>query len=189
MPGHRFKRSMHNANCSALRWHSPKYQHCHQLKSHMQSLKNVHELMHIYFAMFNRLFSHCYCACAKLSRPTLSPRENTLRGNGCLTLHNGIWKAIKRKINSQIMIWQIIKLNDKYYKKSDLNIWGIFFQMSGCITVLVIHYNMTVSIISFHTMRMRAVKNLVSFMFIQCLHGLCSVGPCVEIWAPVCIFW
>ena len=30
MPGHRFKRSMHNANCSALRWHSSQYQHCHQ---------------------------------------------------------------------------------------------------------------------------------------------------------------
>ena len=31
----------------------------------------------------------------------------------CLTLHNGIWKTIKRKINPGIKIRQIVKLNDK----------------------------------------------------------------------------
>ena len=31
---------------------------------------------------------------------------------GCLTLHYGIWKTIKRKINSQVKIRQIVKLND-----------------------------------------------------------------------------
>ena len=35
----------------------------------------------------------------------------------CLTLHNGIWKTIKRKINPQIKIRQIVKLNDKCNKK------------------------------------------------------------------------
>ena len=35
---------------------------------------------------------------------------------GCLTLHNGIWKSIKRKINPQIKIRQIVKLNDKFNK-------------------------------------------------------------------------
>ena len=103
----------------------------------------------------------------------------------CLTLHNGIWKTIKRKINSQINIWQIVKLNDKCYKNKRLVpiFWKFeirkiskhprlhFLQMSGCITVLVIHYNIH-CINSFHTMHMRAAKSLVSLMFIQCLHGL-----------------
>ena len=38
----------------------------------------------------------------------------------CLTLHYGIWKTIKRKINSQVKIRQIVKLNDiKVSKISD----------------------------------------------------------------------
>ena len=36
--------------------------------------------------------------------------------DGCLTLHNGIWKTIKRKINLQIKIRQIVKLNVKCNK-------------------------------------------------------------------------
>ena len=31
---------------------------------------------------------------------------------GCLTLHYGIWKTIKRKINLPVKIRQIVKLND-----------------------------------------------------------------------------
>ena len=31
---------------------------------------------------------------------------------GCLTFNYGIWKIIKRKINSQGKIRQIVKLND-----------------------------------------------------------------------------
>ena len=31
---------------------------------------------------------------------------------GCLILHYGIWKTIIRKINSQVKIRQIVKLND-----------------------------------------------------------------------------
>ena len=36
---------------------------------------------------------------------------------GCHTLHSGIWKTIKRKIDPQIKIRQIVKLNDKCNKK------------------------------------------------------------------------
>ena len=75
--------------------------------------------------------------------------------NGCLTLHNGIWKTNKRKINMQIKIGQKVKLNDKCNKNKRLiPVFWIFeirkiskhlrlhfFQMSGCITVFVIHYN------------------------------------------------
>ena len=43
-------------------------------------------------------------------------REITREGStclyGCLTLHYGIWKTIKRNINSQVKIRQIVKLND-----------------------------------------------------------------------------
>ena len=40
---------------------------------------------------------------------------------GCLTLHYGIWKTIKRKINWQVKIRQIVKLNDiNVTKISDL---------------------------------------------------------------------
>ena len=35
---------------------------------------------------------------------------------GCLTLNNRLWKTIKRKINPQIKIRQIIRLNNKLTK-------------------------------------------------------------------------
>ena len=63
---------------------------------------------------------------------------------GCLTLHYGIWKTIIRKINSQVKIRQIVKLNDTnviktsdefHYSESKTD----FFQISGCITMLVKH--------------------------------------------------
>ena len=103
---------------------------------------------------------------------------------GCLTLHNVIWKTIKRKINLQIKIRQIVKLNDKCNKKKVINplfrIFEIqkmiakhlrlgFFQMSGCVKGCS---GYTVAIISFHTMHMRTLKSLVSFVLIQGLHGL-----------------
>ena len=74
---------------------------------------------------------------------------------GCLILHNGVWKTIKWKINSQIKTWQLVKFNDTCYKNKRLiPIFWIFeirkiskhsrlhfFRMSGCITVLVIPCN------------------------------------------------
>ena len=44
-----------------------------------------------------------------------------------------------------------------------------FFRMSGCVKDCV---GYTISIISFHTMRMPTVKSLVSFVLVQSLHGL-----------------
>ena len=102
---------------------------------------------------------------------------------GCLTLRTVIWKTIKRKINSQLEIRQIVNLNDTCNKnKLILNFWdkkswflsikgGLFSEWAGtllCWSYIITH---TVSIISFHTVCMRAVKSLVSFLFIQDLHG------------------
>ena len=39
---------------------------------------------------------------------------------GCLTLHNGIWKKIKIKRIPQIKIGQIVKLNDKIVINSNI---------------------------------------------------------------------
>ena len=39
---------------------------------------------------------------------------------GCLTLHNGIWKTIKRKRIPQIKIRQIVRLNDKIMINSNI---------------------------------------------------------------------
>ena len=36
---------------------------------------------------------------------------------GCFTLHYGIWKTTKGKINSQVKIRQIVKLNDIHVTK------------------------------------------------------------------------
>ena len=80
---------------------------------------------------------------------------------GCITLHNGIWKKIKRKRIPQIKIRQIVELNDKIMINSNIpNIRDkkmiskhprlTFFRMSGCVKD-------TVKIISFHAMRMRTV--------------------------------
>ena len=47
-------------------------------------------------------------------------REITREGATCLTLHNGIWKTIKRKRIPQIKIRQIVKLNDKIMINSNI---------------------------------------------------------------------
>ena len=112
----------------------------------------------------------------------LHSKGQPLYGCLCIILHNGIWKTVKRKINSQINIRLILKINDKFNKYQSIQIFWIseigtidfkasetdFFwmrPMSGCTTALVICCIM--SIISFNAMRMWAVKSLVSFVLNQ----------------------
>ena len=47
-------------------------------------------------------------------------REGATCMEGCLTLHNGIWKTIKIKRIPQIKIRQIVKLNDKIVINSNI---------------------------------------------------------------------